>query len=272
MRRSPIISFVTISLLLGLSVAAIAAPKKKPPPSPPPPPTWTWSGYYLGLNLGYSWGQSNLTEILVDSGTGATLFTGTSTVNITGVIGGGQAGYNWQSGNWVFGIEADFQGSGERGSVTFTCAACSTSTVTASITERLDWFGTVRPRLGWTVTPTTMVYATGGLAYGELNDSGVISNGTAATSFSFSKVSAGWTAGGGIEGQLSGNWTWKVEYLFMELLEPSGSDPTSIPAVPAGCTPGFNCIPGVGNGHLNNNTDPSFTDNIVRAGINYKWP
>ncbi len=210
----------------------------------------------------------------MDSGTGATLFTGVGGVNnINGVIGGGQAGYNyWQSGNWVVGLEADIQGSGERGSATFVCPNCSSSTVTTSVTEKLNWFGTVRPRLGWTVTPTTMIYATGGLAYGELNDSGVISNATTATSFNISKTSAGWTAGGGIEGQLIGNWTWKIEYLFMELQEPSGMVETSIPAVPAGCHPGFNCIPGVGNGNNNVTFDPWFTDNIVRVGLNYKWP
>ena len=96
-----------------------------------------------------------------------------------GILGGGQVGYNWQSGNWVTGFEADIQGTGQRGSGTIFCPAgvCAVLPVTASITEKLDWFGTVRGRLGWTVTPEMMIYATGGLAYGELNDGGSITDG-----------------------------------------------------------------------------------------------
>jgi outer membrane immunogenic protein len=159
----------------------------------------------------------------------------------------------------VTGLEADIQGTGQRGSGTIFCAAgvCSINPVTVSITEKLDWFGTVRGRLGWTVTPETMIYATGGLAYGELNDSGNITNGVITDGFSFSKTSVGWTAGGGVEGHLTGNWTWKVEYLFLTLDEPSGMALTTIPSGRVGTT--------------NTQFDPIFTDNIVRAGLNYKW-
>jgi outer membrane immunogenic protein len=165
----------------------------------------------------------------------------------------------------VWGLEADIQASGQRGNQTLFCAAgvCSGSAVTAAITEKLDWFGTVRPRFGWTVTPETMIYATGGLAYGELAESGVFSNALTATSFDISKTSVGWTAGGGVEGHITGNWTWKVEYLFLELEEPSGSVATSI------VSPGFRQPVG-GTDHVQ--VDPIFTDNIVRVGLNYKWP
>jgi outer membrane immunogenic protein len=260
-RSRSIISVVAAGLLLGLSAVAVAAPKKKPPP-PPPLPAWSWTGFYVGGNLGYGWGSSNVNLAFIDSVTSLVLGTAAGTVNPNGVIGGGQIGYNWQSGNWVAGLEADIQGSGQRGSLTFICPAgiCSASTVTTLLTEKLEWFGTVRPRLGWTVTPTTMIYATGGLAFGELTDSGSISNALTTTGFNFSKTSAGWTAGGGIEGQLTGNWTWKVEYLFLTLNEPSGSVLTTI------------LPPGRGFGGNNVQFDPVFTDNIVRGGINYKWP
>ncbi len=99
---------------------------------------------------------------------------------------------------------------------------------------------------------------TGGLAYGKLTDSGSISNIVTTTPFSFSKTSVGWTAGGGVEGHLAGNWTWKVEYLFMALDEPSGTVTTPIPSINRGNT-------------VNPVFDPIFTDNIIRAGVNYKW-
>jgi outer membrane immunogenic protein len=117
----------------------------------------------------------------------------------------------------------------------------------------------VRGRLGWTVTPETMIYATGGLAYGELSDTGTTSNAVTSSAFSLSKTSIGWTAGGGVEGHITGNWTWKLEYLFLTLDEPSGSVLT--PIVPIGR-----------GGTTTTNYDPIFTDNIVRAGLNYKWP
>ena len=261
MRRSAIASLLAVGLYFGLGAIAFAAKPHKPPP-PPPPPVWSWTGFYLGGNVGYGWGSSAANETFIDSVTGLVLGTGTGTVHPNGVIGGGQIGYNWQFGNWVTGLEADIQASGQQGSATLICPAgiCSATTVTSSLTEKLEWFGTVRPRLGWTVTPTTMIYATGGLAYGELSDNGTISNAVTTTGFSLSKTSVGWTAGGGIEGQLTGNWTWKVEYLFLALDEPSGTFSTTI-------LPPFR-----GTGPNTTNIDPIFTDNIVRAGINYKWP
>ena len=146
--------------------------------------------------------------------------------------------------------------------VTVVCPAgtCNiTNAVSVSLTERLDWFGTVRGRLGWTVTPESMIYATGGLAYGELKDSGIITDGVTSAGFGFNKTSVGWAAGGGFESHLTGNWTWKVEYLFLTLDEPSGTVMTAIKVDPR--TPPTN----------NPVIDPIFTDNIVRAGLNYKW-
>jgi outer membrane immunogenic protein len=263
MRHSPSISFVAIGLLLGLNGVAAAAP------APPPLPTWTWSGFYSGANVGFGWGQSKLTETFIDSATGAILFTQSGTIgNINGGIGGIQGGYNWQLGNFVAGIEADLQAAGESGTAGFGCGICSATPVATSVTEKLSWFGTVRPRFGWSFTPTTMVYVTGGLAYGQLTDSGSIRDAITGISYSFSKVSAGWTVGAGIEGQLSGRWTWKLEYLFMELQEPSGTIATPIFHNP-GCVPGINCIGG--NGNNNVMFDPWFTNSIVRVGINYKW-
>ena len=263
MRYSRIISIAAGGLLLGLSVAAVAAPL------PPPMPAWTWSGFYSGANIGVGWGQSKFTETFIDSATGATIFNSSGTIgNINGGSGGIQGGYNWQLGRFVAGLEADIQAAGEWGSAGFGCAHCSASPVTTSVTEKLLWFGTVRPRFGWSFTPTMMVYATGGLAYGQLNDNGQISDAITSTGFSINKVSVGWTAGAGIEGRLSDHWTWKAEYLFMELQEPSGTVATSIFHNP-GCVPGVNCIGGNGNNTVI--IDPWFMNSIVRVGFDYKW-
>ncbi len=234
---------------------------------PPPPPVWNWTGFYLGGNVGYGWGSSKVNVGFTDIA--GPLSTLDGTVHPDGVIGGGQIGYNWQFGNWVAGLEADFQGSDQRGSTSLVCPAtlCSVPAVTTNLTEKLEWFGTVRPRLGWTVWPDTMIYATGGLAYGRVTESGNITDGTNTTSFGFGKTSTGWTAGGGVESHFWDRWTWKVEYLFLELDEPSssGAIQTSIP-----CPNGFRGR--VCNNNITANIDPRFQDNIVRLGLNYKWP
>jgi outer membrane immunogenic protein len=257
-------------LALTLASPALAAdlsPLYKAPP--PPAPIFSWTGFYAGVNIGYSWGNSDTTAAF--SGIAAPA---SSSFSMDGVIGGGQIGYNWQSSNWVFGLEADIQGSGQNGSTGFVCPAgvCTPGTavpgilpvflpgppVFTNLSQRLDWFGTVRARLGTTITPTFLAYVTGGLAYGEVDTNGTVTSGGLAGGFSSSATNAGWTVGGGIEAQLSGNWTGKIEYLYMDLGTVSGGPfPTLIPAL--------------GGGFLAGSFSSHITDNIVRVGLNYKF-
>jgi outer membrane immunogenic protein len=226
-------------------------------------PAFNWTGFYVGGNIGYSWGRSANTETLSDLRTGAILDTGTSRNNVNGVIGGGQFGYNWQMSNWVAGFEADIQGSGERGSSALVCPGCGDgpSDITSILNQKLNWFGTVRGRAGVLVTPTVLLYGTGGLAYGEVDTGGSITGPTAigpATTIlpNLNSTQVGWTAGAGIEGRISGNWTVKLEYLYMDLGTVSaGPIPTNI------LGPIRNALGASYSSH--------FTDNIVRVGFNY---
>jgi len=109
--------------------------------------------------------------------------------------------------------------------------------VTSDISQKLNWFGTVRGRIGPTVTPTLLVYVTGGLAFGEITTTNTVAGtnitgaqGTnvftltpVAGSASSSTTRVGWTIGAGIEGVVSGNWTAKLEYLYVDLGDVSGS-------------------------------------------------
>lgn len=264
-------SLLTMGLLSPTASAAeLPLPVKAPIALPPPLPVWTWTGFYGGGNCGGSWGSSPAKVDFYPAVTDPLLFS--ERIAVDGFVCGGQTGYNYQIGIWVVGLETDFDGSGQRGNTTINCPACSEGpVVTTAITERLNWFGTVRPRFGVTITPLLMVYATGGLAYGELTDSGSSSQSAAgyypfsSTPFSFRTTSVGGTVGAGVEGQLFGNWTWRVEYLFMELREPSGSVITyNGPFVT--CASGPGCV-----GPIRITVDPIFTDNIVRGGINYKF-
>jgi outer membrane immunogenic protein len=264
---------------------------------------YDWTGFYIGGNIGYSWGRSS-TDLGFSNSTGGGLLATPGTFNMDGVIGGGQIGYNWQRDKWVFGLEADIQGSGQQGSMTGVCpgnttvftrasnttaaavaGTCSAGffgdtgnfnvggfPVTDTLSQKLDWFGTVRGRVGPTLTPALLVYATGGLAYGGVKYTDTIIgtnligfNGTntiptavpVAASVSNSTTNFGWTAGAGVEGAIGGNWTAKLEYLYIDLGNVSGTLLSTIVS-PTG-------------GFVYKSYSSHVTDNILRVGINYRF-
>lgn len=255
---------------LTMASANAADMPMKAPPAPIVAP-WNWTGFYAGLNIGYSWGNSDTDAAFFNNTTGALLFAANSDFHLNGVIGGGQIGYNWQWSNFVLGVEADIQASGQKGDTTFLCPgtvcnlgltalpAGSAPVGVGSFNQKLDWFGTLRARAGVTVTPTILAYVTGGLAYGHVETDGTLTGftgGGVATSSAFSsdKTKTGWTVGGGIEGRLTGNWTGKVEYLYMDL---GTVDTTGLLTT--------NFIP------IRAQFSSKITDNIVRVGLNYKF-
>jgi outer membrane immunogenic protein len=125
------------------------------------------------------------------------------------------------------------------------------------LSEKLEWFGTVRARTGVLFTPTVLAYATGGLAYGSLKSDLTVATPAVANVLSHSSTRAGWTVGAGVESKLGGNWSAKLEYLYMDLGSVSRSFVTTIPAF--------------GGGFVGLNTSSKFTDNILRVGLNYKF-
>jgi outer membrane immunogenic protein len=201
------------------------------------------------VNLGYGIGDDHTTISTVSGAAFPGLGFGTAihgsplsfSIDPKGVIGGGQIGYNWQfAPTWIAGLETDIQGSGMKnrrdclipcgaGVLTLNTIPFNFFPVTFSAfseEHKIDWFGTVRGRFGYAAGPV-LVYATGGLAYGEVKRSGnvvgqtnFVLGGTVnsfAGSYSASSTKAGWTLGGGVEGQLTRNWSVKAEYLYMDL-------------------------------------------------------
>ena len=227
-------------------------------------PIFSWTGFYIGGNLGYSSGRASNTDTLSVGATGAIVASSTGRNDVNGVIGGGQIGYNWQASNWLFGLETDIQGSGERGSSTLVCVGCSDdgSNITANLTQRLNWFGTFRGRIGFLAAPTLLLYGTGGLAYGQVQTGGTVTGNVGLLTDALpgtSSTRAGWTLGAGVEGQISGNWTAKLEYLYMDLGSVSAG-PIALPGIlvrvrTAGAI----------------SYSSAFTDNIVRVGLNYHF-
>ena len=231
--------------------AADLAPKIYTKAPAPAVVIYDWTGWYIGGNLGYSWGRSQDTSIVTDPA-GTVLATGSGRSNLNGTVGGGQFGYNLQLQNMVLGFEADIQGTGEKGSRTFSYLPIGggnvLTPVSLGLTQQINWFGTARGRVGALFGPKVLAYFTGGVAYGSLNSSETIG---ASPLLSSSTTNIGWTIGAGIEGVIANNWTAKLEYLYVDLGTMNGSFTT-----PAAVTSSY-------SSHI--------TDNIVRVGVNYKF-
>jgi outer membrane immunogenic protein len=220
-------------------------------------PVWSWTGFYVGGNVGYSWGSDRI-DNSVASPPNAPI-TSTERLNINGAIGGGQAGYNWQTGSWLLGLETDIQDSGQSGYGTLDpCVAanpaCDAVTLAKTESEKLTWFGTTRGRIGYANT-SWLLYGTGGIAYGGINYNGTTTAsgaGAGTVTSSFTQTRIGWAAGGGVEARLTGNWSWKLEYLFLDLQAPSAVTVTVA-------------------GFPQTTTFHAMHDDILRAGLNYRF-
>jgi outer membrane immunogenic protein len=245
MKKMMLASIALIALAGTARAADIAPSVAAPAYKTPVIALYNWTGFYIGANLGYGWGRLN-TDVNV--GTVA----GTANGELDGVLGGFQAGYNWQMGRFVFGFETDLQLSDQKNSTSFTCPAATCGvTVTATGEPRLPWFGTARLRLGY-AADRWLVYATGGLAYGELRtDVTVTAAGIGTATGSASTTRAALAVGGGVEYGITNNWSAKLEYLFIN----------------SGDVNNTTTLAGVGTV---THTD-RIKDHVLRAGVNYRF-
>ncbi|PWB92794.1 outer membrane protein [Methylosinus sporium] len=231
----------TLSAVGALALAIAAAPafaadlpsqKAAPAFVAPVAPAFSWTGFYAGVNIGYGWTDNNNVSGLSSFGLLPVSAWSYGASNADGVLGGVQIGYNHQFAGtgFVVGLEADFQGADLKGSTGGFGFGLLPSGVTAN--QRLDWFGTVRGRVGYAVLPTLLVYGTGGFAYGEGSTtlSYVDGAGFAALG-SENGTRTGWTAGGGVEWAFLPNWSAKVEYLYTELERGNAIGVPTFPAV-----------------------------------------
>jgi len=211
------------------------------------PSAVNWTGVYLGLNGGFTFGASDWT----DSVTG----TSSDTFSTLGFVFGGTVGANYQAGSWVLGVEADGDWANSSGFGTFTTTSTSSLCAGGCLTKN-SWLATVRGRAGYAFD-RFLVYGTGGAAFGNIQAN--FSTHPVTTS-----TKTGWAAGGGVEYALGLNWSAKAEYLFVDLGNGScttdcalqnpgglGADPLGPPLIP--------------------NVTVKFNESIFRAGINYKF-
>jgi outer membrane immunogenic protein len=223
-------------------------------------PVTNWSGFYVGGNVGYGWGDGNTDFSFLPTPLEFQVNNASLRAPSSGVTGGAQVGYNWQVGSVVTGLEADIQGSGIKGSARATSIDSNTGLPDRfgsflSSEPKLSWFGTVRGRLGVTVTPDLLLYGTAGLAYGEVDASATwFSSVFDQAPASVRKTKVGWTAGAGAEWMFARNWSAKLEYLYVDLGGESviGEFTPVSPLFKVGYT-----------WHTQ--------ENIVRAGLNYHF-
>ena len=194
MKRSVIASLVSglgfLTLAAAMPASAADLPRGMPYKSPAMVAQYNWTGFYLGINGGGAWGDSDWNGVAVSN-------------RPSGGMIGGTAGYNWQGAGspWVFGLEGDIDWTNIKGSSAL-CGGLICET-------RNNWFGTVRGRVGY-AWDRFLPYFTGGVAFGDVEAS--------RTGFAGSSdTNVGWTVGAGIEGVLAGNWTAKLEYLYADL-------------------------------------------------------
>ena len=249
-------AFLT-ALAAGSAMAADMPAHK----APPPVAGLSWTGFYIGGNAGDAWGTSDVTFVFppFNSGVPPLLAAGSPTFKPNGFTGGLQTGYNFQFGYWVAGAEFD---------INYLGLKASRQTLTTTVPFGLDpfnfadsietsWLLTVRPRIGLAVD-RTLIYVTGGLAVANQKFSQTLTFNSPTllldlNAGSVSKAQAGWTVGGGLEYMVTGNWSFKAEYLYADLGQ-VGFD-------------SFNTlVPTVTGDH-----DERLRINIVRAGINYRF-
>lgn len=263
---------VGASAFLGIAAASAADMAVKAPYTAAPVAVYNWTGFYIGVNAGGAWGRFDPNTSTVFSPTGyfattsvpAIALVGNQRINASGFTGGLTAGYNWQASNFVFGIESDFNYFGvkgsTRGSALYPCCAPTAFTVASSASS--DWLITVRPRVGVLVTPSLLLYGTGGLAVANVKSNFLFTDtfATALASGSISSTRVGWTAGVGGEYAFMNGWSVKAEYLYVDL----GRETTTSSNLTA-FTPPIAFPTNV----FTHSVD--LRANIVRVGLNYKF-
>lgn len=183
-------------------------------------------------------------------------------LNPNGVFGGGQIGYDQQFGAWVLGVVADIQASDFKASSLITTPATTTgANLDESLAAKIDWFGTVRGKVGFAANDW-LFYGTGGLAYGETKSTigfactpGGVGCGGIALAGSASETKVGWAAGAGVA-KAFGNWNVGVEYLHIDLGRSSVTafDTTASLLTTTTVT-----------------ESQRFVEDMVRLTVNYKW-
>jgi opacity protein-like surface antigen len=248
------------AILLGscswLLLTAVASAADLPVRAAKAPPVLasSWAGFYLGLHGGYGWRDSDFSEQVAIAP-----LTRLDGIRSKGGVFGGHAGYNWQFGRAVTGLEFDFSGADIRGSNSVVYNTSPIDTVTRTFDDRVKYLGTARGRVGWLPTETVLLYGTAGLAWERYERTNTFQ--TAGPENTFSQFSRfpfdrfGWAAGAGVEAMIFGpHWIGRIEYLHYDFGRAESAFALD-----------------QGNGVAFTSLGGNQTIDVVRAGLSYKW-
>jgi outer membrane immunogenic protein len=283
-------SIAYIATLLAFGMTGAAAEEMAVPPSQfitARVPYLAWTGFYVGINGGYAWGNSSVTFAANDAaalagtcgGGGSPKGQCINGVNFhrDGAVAGGQFGFNWQvNSHWLVGAEADYQWSNLDGSVNSSFRLGNVGATNMVASQTVESFGTVRARAGVVLSPPLLLYGTGGFAFGQVHEnlnvpavatkglpatggfSYVCTIGTACFAGAASQTLFGWSAGAGAEYAITTNLIFRTELLYVHLSAPTvtaTATATVAGTAPASIAASFSSV--------------YFA--VMRAGLNYKF-
>jgi outer membrane immunogenic protein len=250
--KTTLLTTVALAALMSTAMAADLPPINKAPIAPAPIAS-DWTGFYLGGHGGYGWSDTSVADPFTLTGvTFTSLFPAPKG---SGWVAGGHFGYNWQYGAVVAGLEADVDAADISDSQTITGGGAS-----ATLTSKLDMLATARARLGYLVTPSLLLYGTGGAAWGHASvdfsatvPPGVLALGPVTLGQSTNLNEFGWVAGAGVEGKVWDHWLWRAEYLHYDFAKTAVNFSIS------------------NAGAVYFNTNAQSTVDVVRAGVSFKF-
>jgi outer membrane immunogenic protein len=283
-------SIACIATLLAFGMTGAAAEEMAVPPSQfitsSRVPYLAWTGFYVGINGGFAWGNSSVPFTANDpaalagtcGGGGAPKGQCISAVDFRrdGAVAGGQFGFNWQvNSHWLVGAEADYQWSNLDGSVSSSFRLGNVGATNMVASQTVESFGTIRARAGVVLAPPLLLYGTGGLAFGQVRENlsvpAVATKGLTAGGFSYactigtacfagsaSQTLFGWSAGAGAEYAITSNLIFRTELLYVHLASPTVT--ATATAVAAGTTPAS----------IAAGFSPVYFA-VMRAGLNYRF-
>jgi outer membrane immunogenic protein len=249
--------------LTGSAALAADLPSRAPPPVYlPPVPIFTWTGIYLGGQIGYAWSNDNATILASGTDLFGNPFVVSNSYNqgANGVIGGVHVGYNYQINQWVLGLEGSVDGTSLSKTVIVPVADGFGNTGSITATARAGVQGSIRGRIGiaW---DRVLLYGTGGVAFSgntlRLNDTTGFFTGIPGATANFSNTRVGWTVGGGIEYAVTHNWSVRAEYRYSDFGHISDTPFAGVAVLPAA--------------GLAFTTNHHWAENQVQVGFSYKF-
>jgi outer membrane immunogenic protein len=233
--------------VLAMSVSSFAYADGMPAYGGPTYAPFSWTGLYVGGNIGYGWNNDSR-NIAITNSSGTVVTTPGMTPE--GAFGGGQLGYNWQRGPLVLGVEADIQGSDITDGFSRIIDAGGDR---LNARQAIDYFGTVRGRIGF-AWDRAFLYGTGGFAYGGVRDRLLVSNGALSANMTSNQTQTGSVVGAGFEVAIDRHWSVKAEYQHLDF----GSERLTAPVLPA-------------NGVVLTSNRLEDRADTVRVGLNYRF-